>query len=658
MDLRKLILSTSCLVFLTAPAPAAWDQDNQEKQFSARSSVQAQLERLERENEQLRNAITQMRRNANKEKEDLQNQSYSTQIQALIQENKRLIAQLDSERSQNIDDLSVSKIYSLNQDNDRLTMQLRAVTESNQRIMQENRRLREPANIAALSDTSSLEAEIKTLKQQNQRLKSEKENQNRLLAPLKDKIAKLEQDNSKLKKKTQDIELALKTDSNSLENKVQEKIEGLEKKSQALEAEKENQISVQASLKAKVELLEQENSNLKKESQGIDLQRKSDIDGLNSNVQAQSQEITKLEREIKNLEQEKVVLNSKLSELERSPASVSQAPNTKVTTLENQIKVLEKEKTALSKKLNEKNDIITEEPNENIALLLAQNNSLRETIKAQTDSLNENATVVKKVEALITENLGLKRQLEFETKAKYSNDETAQNLVKKNQELIESLNDARAQVEQLQGLTETVKQLRMKNDSYAQSVLKEKENNSQITALKQQMKGLQEEIKKKDDLESAYRAEIGEYQKRIKDAAIASDIDEDITALQLENQELKARIQLLAAKQQKKSVVFREDGEETVPNAPLETDTIKSTVTYIKPKKQVTTEVEGVKIIETSYPKVDKVKPLLNANGNHIYESVKPQEVISQELSDNSTSTTTLKPEDLLSQELKPLSQK
>lgn len=658
MDLRKIILSTSCMVLLSSPSFAGWDQKTYDNQIS----VQKQLERLERENEQLRNAIAQMRNSQPRDNRQSSVSSYDARIQALVDENKRLIKQIDQYENQNIDSLSVNKIYSLNQENDNLKIQLRALRETNSRLQKENNAKQDGSQNVDTEPLQKLEAQIRELEKQNTQLKSQNNKLSEVdVSKFENKIQQLIKENAILKQESDEAEQLAQKNTVSM----QERIRTLEEKNASLEKLNKNAMNKSqdnlSSLESQIQQLQAENSNLKTEKQAA-LNLESQIQQLqteNSNLKTEKQtalsqsgnEVLEFKKKIELLEQENQRLQSENKKLEMASNSDEgrlkddlKSKQDEITNLESELAALKQENTDMIAQLDHAAKNAPKDSNEKLALLEAQNNSLRETIKAQTHSLSQNDNAIQRAEALTTENLMLKNKLELANKAKYSNDETAQDLVKKNQELIEELNLHKQQVANLEGLKETVRQLRDQNDRFQAELTKYNNLDNEVVALQQKNKGLQ--------------AEILKYQKKSQEVSDAKSeelddsAEEKITALRLENQELKARIDILASKNAKTSVVFKKgdgDNNETPSESLLTVEPKKpSVVRYIKEQTEVI--AQDVKHVETTYPKVDKVKPLLNQDGGHMFKAVSPEPVQAEEMGVG------LRAEDLLKQELKPLS--
>lgn len=530
MALRKMILSTTCLALLSAPVFAGWDQKLLDDQINSQEHIQTQLERLERENEQLRNAIAQMRKQKNSAAVPLKPEpTNDSRIQALIEENKRLTKQLDQSKAHQTtltDGIVMRKINALDSQNENLRNKIK-----------------------------NLKAEKRALKLQNEK------NHSKEGASLKSRIQDLEKQNKALIAEKEKIALGIKQD-------------------KAKQTKDQNSLS---SLQDALEKLREENRSLTQK--------------------------------------------------------LSQAPEPSVSKVENA----------------------------DIKTLKTQNERLRDTIKAQTDLLARTDNAAQKAEALLSENAALKNQLKHANNATNSNDTATKELLTRNQKMVTQLKKQEQRIAQLEGLTETVKQLRMENDRIRAGQLVVKNANEQITTLQEKNNALQADLNKQKEAASAYRVEISKYQNEIK--TLHADIKRDeikesenqITALRLENHELKARIELLNAKQ-KKSVVFKSETGTSDTNTQTETllqeTVIEQPVQYTKAKEteisQSEYETEGIKLIETAYPKVDKVLPILNAEGKHIYEKVKTSAL--PEDGATKTANGALKAEDLLSQDLKPLS--
>lgn len=569
MNIRNLILSASCIAILSTPVSAEWSN----RSYGSNTSIQKQLERLERENEQLRNAISQMRRNGTKLSNQPKTTSNDSRVQALVEENKRLFKELEIQKSKSVDNSAVNKIYSLNRENDRLSVQLNALQETNKRLQNEVSGLKKQQTRIQSTDNGDLKAEISQLKKEANQLRSENnqtfERSSSEISSLKSQIKELENKNKSLI-------------SNNKTHELETEIADLKTQNQLLKTNKNNEYK---------------------------------------------NEVSYYENEINKIKNENLTLLDKIK---------------KVTS----------EKDGMVKQVNAlKSKPEVKDQSEKLALLEAQNNSLRETIKAQTATLSNHDNAVNRAEALTSENLRLKRQLELANNAKTSNDDTAQSLVKKNQELISELNEQKQQLANIDGLKETIRQLRSQNDTFQTKIGKSNQHENEIIALKQKSKGLQADLEKERSLISEYRAEITKLQQQTNTAEPSNE--EMVTALRLENQELKARIDLMASKNSKTSVVFQKEdmGREGSAERLLDVQPEKSGVSYIQ--KQTEIIERDIRVVETSYPKVDKVKPLLGNKGEHIYEAVKPEPVAVEKMQPS-----LLGAEALLQQEPKPLSSK
>ncbi len=289
----------------------------------------------------------------------------------------------------------------------------------------------------------------------------------------------------------------------------------------------------------------------------------------------------------------------------------------KVQMMAAQNDTLQKEiKTIKTTSKNQKNYV-----NSEVLALKKQNQSLRETIKAQSKTLISTSNASQTAERMISENLLLKRKLEQAGKSSDSNGETAKQLFEDNKDL-------RAKMASYE---ETMTSLRDEKESLKDQISEAKAELQQMQGAyynKQKDKAgvrdinnsLQQALEKERATTIAYRTKIREYQNeisRLNNEDANSEYIEQIDELTKENNILKEEVDKLSkqASSRADSVVYAKMDKVT-----------KDDVTYV----------------DSPYPPVEKTLPILDQDGNHI---------------NYAEGTTNIAAEDLLSQDLKALSE-
>ena len=337
------------------------------------------------------------------------------------------------------------------------------------------------------------------------------------------------------------------------------------------------------------------------------------------------------------------------------------------------IKALEMLKKQLSKVQKEKLDLEADiklssetfsssSSNDKVDAIKQQNKSLRETISAQSEALLSADNASKTAERLLTENSNLQRKLVLVQKSGSSSGRRVK-------ELVSQVKDLQLDV--------------AKRDHYIKKMLESKDSIAsaadrssapspispvQSASLREKNKALVEGLDKERENNIAYRKKIVEYQKEV--ASLKGDrnasgsgihkasiyerhvkaleqkqkkAESDLTSIRLENQELKARINLLA-KEDKKSASLLDD------------DIAEGDNKF---------EKEVASFIDTSYPSVERVLPIFDSQGNKIiYDDegkkhrpnqnrASVEDMLEDRLAVNENA---IKPEALLAKELRPLS--
>ncbi len=562
----------------------SWEQDELQTQIRNVNYLRSRVEKLEVENEQLRNSIIQMR--AGREEQGAA--AYDIRLQALIEENKKLANQLALAQSAGskhpaIPNPYAQRLYLLENENTKLHDQLATIVAQTE--------------LKHKKQTDSYEQEISRLKS-SLSVKSHKNTDD--LLQLQQRISFLESENKRLTTQAG-------SSNQSYERQNDRALQGKNKEIQTL------QNSV-ASLKTR-------NAQLS----------------------------TSLSTQEALIEQYKAAANHS--------AETKTSSNARITQMQSSISSLKKKNADLTAQVQEHNATLKSqtENSEGIKVLQRQNQSLRETIRAQNEVLKSADNATKTAESLITENRALKVQIKKAGNTQQINNKTVQQLLTRNQILENQLGGKETYIKKLEGLKATVKQLRQENDKYAMGQMSANAMQQKLHKLEDQNAAYQQSLDKERASVIEYRKKIREYQDNInalnlenetthKDTLqsyqqkvgalekVKAEQNSTVTQLRLETQDLKAQISLL-------------EQNLTEQKAQLK-DVKQSHASELKALEKKNKGKSNVKYIETSYPSVDKVKPLLNENGEHLFDK-KDEEVVSP---------STVSAEDILSEDLKPLS--
>ncbi len=597
ITLHKIIASVSLMMCLSSSVSAmdyrdlnhgcmlhniGWETDNMSTNSNIVAGLREQIRKLEEENEQLRNSVSRLVAGQGRVTKSTKS---DPRIQALVEENKRLMALLKNNESRKSTSSVSESVYA---------EKIAILRNENQKLNEENSLLKEALNQRdnGANRIVVLQKQIKELREQNSDLQSKL----------------IERDNYRVDKR--------------------------------LLNEKNIEIS---SLKDRLAELDRENKRLNR-SVSKNSQKK-EFDRVRAD---------KIEAAYKNNLKALEILNNRLDKLKS----------------ENK-KLLDD----LSKKNIQEAGI-----SEQISALKLQNKSLRDTIKAQNEELLSADNAIKTAERLLTENKILKRNIELSSKASISNNKTVQELVERNKKLLNGIMERDKYIKKLEGLKETVKLLRQENDKLLLVQKSNSNNDIEYSELLSQNNSLQGQLDKERENIVLYRTKIKEYQDKLASMSDndvweskINDLKDEVTSLKLENQELKARIDILL--KDKDSVVFHkadiyfDDNEVDSVNL-LDSAPLNNNIGFIRGKKKAfsTEDVmpegqESVTYIDAKYPPVNEVMPILGEDGNHINAlnilDGKPVESdnngITQDTEDMSLTSDNIKPEDLLAQELNPL---
>ncbi len=358
-----------------------------------------------------------------------------------------------------------------------------------------------------------------------------------------------------------------------------------------------------AETQAENQKLKGDTSNLKKLQQALQAQM-SEKDRLKNELGAQQQKYADLETQ-KNTASSELLgkQQQSLSELQTENRKLAQAladMTTKVVDLEKQQgnsqqdAQLTRDMAAQLDELNKKYAALEQE---NLALtsrsqqtnpeklqdLIDQNKSLRETIRAQNDAMKMTDGASKQTAALEQENEELRQALAGSRQQQTPEDqETVKQLRLELATLQNELNVRKEQQSDIEELKQTVLALQEQNSRLQQgqmakknAALSESESGNDALGMAQV---LQTQIEKEKSVNSEYRQKIREYQDQIArlqgqegikqpptTSAVPAELayDETVRSLMIQNQELKARIELMELSGKKRSKSKTEPEEKT-----------------------------------------------------------------------------------------------
>ena len=523
--MRKIISSVTLLMCLTSSASAidmnsarwdrflehnsltrkiGWDQKNLDVQTRSTGHLIVRIKKLELENEQLRNSISLIRAG----KTSYGMPAPDPRIQGLIDENKRLTAQIGLNRVQQGPSASdyLRQINILKSENQKLSHQI-------EKLNVETAMNMGPGG-GIMDDTSVLKAYI----EENQLLKealNQRDNGTKRIVLLQQQIENLKAENSKLKLSV------------SLDNGIFDDNDIFDDDDAILENDAEI-----ASLKKELMAAQEENREMSmalvetaQKAFDSDKNAGKATDAYENNLKAVG------------------VLKQRLSKA-----------------YEKNNKLQAKLKLAAAK------DISGETSSEGIKALRQQNESLRETIKAQSESLHSADNATKTAERLITENSNLQHKLDLARNSHSMDGKTTQKMLKRIKTLEKKVMQRDGYIKKMlaskadelavlsksdtPNATGHIALLREKNTALIKALDKEKESN---IAYRRKISEYQKEFEHAKKLEKAsssgvHRASI--FERHVKTLEQKQQQSENTVAvLKLENQELKARLKLLVAQQ-------------------------------------------------------------------------------------------------------------
>ncbi len=568
--MRKIIASVTLLMCLTSSASAmdmrdtgwnkyleqnaleqkvGWDQKNLDVQTHSTGHLIARLKKLEAQNEQLRNSISLIRAG----KTSYGKPVPDPRIIGLIDENKRLTSQIEKNRIQaSSASFYVQQVNTLKMENQKLS---RHVEELN---------VKTASGIGAgggiMEDSSILKAYI----EENQLLKealNQRDNGS-------DRIVVLQQQIKDLKSKNDEL---------------------------TLEVSLGNDISNNDTNDHEVALV-------KKEA-----------------------EITAIKKELVGAQEENRKMNLALVQTTQKVFNSDQSANKATDVYENNFKAVGLLKQRLSKAQKENNDLnarleiassnSSDVPSGEVDALRQQNKSLRDTIKAQSESLHSADNAAKTAERLLTENAALQNKLGRAKNSHSTDGKIVQEMVMRVRALEKDVEHRdnyikkmlAAKAEELAEISRSdtpnaaghVASLREKNAALAEALDKEKESS---IAYRRKISEYQKNIKRRKELEQAsasgvHRASI--FERHVKTLEQKQQQAENVVAeLKLENQELKARLELMADN--------AKDLDKIKPAAGQEPDKSASS--------QDTGYEKGATFYDMQYPSAERILPIFDDN--------------------------------------------
>ena len=631
--MRKVVTSVSLLMCLSASAAAmdmrveqpelpsayvhkiGWEKKNWDKKNSGTSDLYKQLKQLETENEQLRQSLAKIA--------PASSGSYTndTRIQALVEENKRLTLLLrDLQKNGQPSKTAPNEVYA---------SKIAALNLENQKLQEQVRNL---SSAGSKAPSYALQNEVEQYKQENALLKealNQRENGGARIVALQQRIEDLYKRN-----------LALEDQNKALRQKDTQ----------------------QASIVAQA-------GNYKT--------LEKDVSTLQQTVQALRSENEQLKQAVSIERQKTANISAKADEVKSAYTTNLDA----IRVLQDRLEKARAENAELKQKVASKSGA-SAKYERNLATLKQQNKSLRDTISAQSESLVSADNASATAERLLSENSVLKRQIEMSEKAKNDNANAAKEIMTRNANLQAQIIQRDAYIKKLEGLKDTVQALRQESDANLAAQKGNEINQAQLEMLLAEKQNLQEELKLERENILTYRTKIKEYQDQIssmaEDSRVAALTEElnglntELTEQRLENQELKARIELMSKKNN--SVVFQKESNVEDMNAIdssvlLKQEKAKSDVEFSRVEKGIIAtsyqndqaEIQpNVTYIDAPYPPVTEVKPILGADGAHLSDvkNVPSDKQVIEDMASNPAAGGIIRPEDLLAQELQPLSDK
>ena len=568
--MRKIIASVTLLMCLTNSASAmdmsdfgwnkylennslkqqiGWDQKHIDTQTRSTGHLIARLKKLEAQNEQLRNSISLIRAG----KSSYGKPVPDPRIIGLIDENKRLSALIEKNRIQESSaSFYVGQINTLKVENQKLSRQV------------EELNVNTAAGIGAgggiLEDSSVLKAYM----EENQLLK-EALNQRENGA---ERIVVLQQQIRDLKSKNKDLILGSSSSGSEAGNAVE-----LVKKEAEIAA-------------IKKKLVAEQEENRKMSLALVETTQKAFNSG-----QSEDKATDAYENNLKAVE----LLQKRLSKVQR-------------------------DNRELNLKLELASTISSGNSGDQVEALRQQNESLRETIKAQSESLHSADNAAKTAERLLTENAALQNKLGRAKNSHSTDGKVVQEMVMRVKALEKDVEHRdnyikkmlAAKAEELAEISRSdtpnaaghVASLRKKNAALAEAL--DEEKNSSVS-YRRKIVEYQKKLERIKELEQAsssgvHRASI--FERHVKTLESNQQQSENtVSELKLENQELKARIELMANNAKALNEIQPASGQYP------DTSTNSQNTSNEGYKK-------GATFLDTKYPSAERILPIFDEGNN------------------------------------------
>lgn len=418
---------------------------------------------------------------------------------------------------------------------------------------------------------------------ENQKLKDVTSNQEKLQQALQTQMSESERLKNELAAAQQryaELE-AKKSKANSEEvGQLQQSLAETQAENQKLKGDTSNLEKLQQALQAQMS----ENDRLKNEL-GAQQQKYAELETQKNTASSellgkQQQSLSELQTENRKLAQALADMTTKVVDLEKQQGNSQQDAQltrdmaAQLEELNKKYAALEQENLALTSRGQQTNP-------EKLQDLIDQNKSLRETIRAQNDAMKMTDGASKKTAALQQENEELRQALAA-TQQSPENQETVKQLRLELATLQNELNVRKEQQSGIEELKQTVLALQEQNSRLQQgqmakknAALSESESGNDALGMAQV---LQTQIEKEKSVNSEYRQKIREYQDQIArlqgqegikqpptTSAVPAELayDETVRSLMIQNQELKARIELMELSGKKRSKSKTEPEEKT-----------------------------------------------------------------------------------------------
>ena len=412
------------------------------------------------------------------------------------------------------------------------------------------------------------------------------------------------------------------------------------------------------SLQKEVGKLQQENIALKENAK-----KKDNINTVNGSAVSQLHqkevELLKLHENVRSLEDENRKLgqaladsSSKLIAYQENVQNINKDNDESAQTLKvlrERLAGVEKEKKILQDKLADAGRVHDKQgisSSRELESLKQQNERLRETIGAQNDVLKQADNASQTAEKYLSENLSLKKQLEQLRHAHEENAKASKDLFVLNEKLRDEIAKRDQYITELEGLKETVHQLQNAKQAHAKSAQNENSINVKTAQLENEIQSLQDALNKERDRTVEYRTKIREYQEQLETlkSGASEEMAQQISGYKAQLDSCKNNFKKLNDDLSKKNVELQ-DLRAQIELLKEEKHTSFNNKVSSGKMELIARADESVTYVETAYPPVEQVAPLLDKDGHQIYSD---DQVMDEPKID-------LVSEELLAQEPRPL---